>query len=85
MTRAVEREFAQHAREVAAKVAEQFQPIYDRAIDRAKAAEERAAILQTCVEMVALGMPGRADSPEAFAQQVLDQLGIVPDVQTLEQ
>lgn len=81
---AVEREFAEHAREITAKVAEQFQPVYERAMHRAKLAEERAAVLQTCVELVALGMPGRHDAPEAFAQAVLDQLGIIPDIQVLE-
>ena len=80
----VEAEFAKHAREVGATLAAQFQPVYDRVLHRAKLAEEKAAVLQTCVEMVALGMPGRTGSPEAFAQAVLDQLGIVPDVEILE-
>lgn len=76
----VEQEFAMHADEVAKAVADQFRPVYERVLQRAKDAEERAAILQTAVERVALGK--NVSDAQALCAQVLDQLGIVPDVQT---
>lgn len=77
----VEREFQEHAREIAAAVAAQFQPVYERVCRERDAAVERAAILQTVVERIALGIPR---DPDLEARQVLEQLGIVPDVQTEE-
>lgn len=75
--RAVDQMAAEHARELAEKV---FRPALREQIVRAKAAEERAAILQTVVERIALVDP--ACDPVVDARLVLEQLGIVPDVQT---
>lgn len=75
---AVEREFQQHAVEIAAKVAEQFRPVYERVCRERDEAIERAAVLQTVVELIALE---RVDNPYLEAQKILDQLGIVPDIE----
>lgn len=73
----VEREFNTHARELAERVAAQFQPVYERVCRERDAAIERAAVLQTTVERVALGL---ATDPKTEAEQALEQLGITPDV-----
>lgn len=76
--RHAEREFALHVREVAERV---FRPMLREQIQRAQAAEERAAILQTAVEHIATGVPlaGRKTG-KAIANTVLEQLGITPDL-----
>lgn len=74
----VEREFANHAKEISDKVAAVFQPVYERVCRERDEARERAAVLQTIVERIALE---QVDNPYLEAQRVLDQLGIVPDVE----
>lgn len=89
-TALVQREFDKHAKEISEKVAGAFQPVYERVCRERGAAIERAAILQTVVERIALGRTVFAVTDEewadgaalsALAQGALDQLGIVPDVQ----
>jgi len=75
--RLVEREFSVHAREIAERMAAQFQPVYERVCRERDEAVERASVLQSVVERVALGHAGSVE-----ARQLLDQLGINPDVQT---
>lgn len=71
-----------HAAEVAEKMADEFREVYARTAHRARVAEYTVAVMQTALELVAAGCPGTNDSPEQVAQAALDQLGIVPDIQT---
>lgn len=77
----VEQEFQRHAREIAERVAAQFQPVYDRVCRSRDEAIKRAAILQTAIERIALA---HVDDAQAEARRVLDELGIVPHVHTLD-
>jgi hypothetical protein len=76
----VERAFAENAREVAAKVAAQFQPVYDRICGERDNAIARVLLLQTALEQVAGGLPDYTGSPEQYARETLEQSGLTRDV-----
>jgi hypothetical protein len=73
-----DRAVAERMREAADRV---FKPLLQQQLERARAAEERAAVLQTAVERIALG---HVDDLAGEARRVLDELGIVPDVATAD-
>lgn len=80
----IEREFAQHAKEISEKVAAAFQPVYERVCRERDVARDRVAVMQTALELIATAGERVPDwrRMAQCAQDALDQLGIVPDVQT---
>lgn len=75
-----DRAVAERMREAADRV---FKPLLQEQLDRARAAEERASVLQTAIERIALEHVDPLDAPSE-ARRVLDELGIVPDVATAD-